>query len=153
MNPQDHLVNTGEGVRLAIPPNWRRNAVVVFSNGQEGEEGASVVVRRETLEPRVTLEQYMDGLLVELARTLPEFAILDRRRRMLDDKPALEFLYTLTAKGTEYEQRQICTLDMAGSVLSIVMSSTKKQARSYQVLWEGVLDSVILTQPAEPRRD
>jgi hypothetical protein len=150
-NQQDNLVNAGEGVKLAVPPNWRRNAIVVFSNGQEGEQGASVVVRRETLDPRITLQQYMDGLLVELARTLPDFALIDRRSRTLGGEPAVEFLYTMSARGVDYEQRQVCALDVPGSVLSIVVSATKKQARNFQDQWDQILASVVLTEAGSRR--
>jgi len=152
MNSNDSLVNAGEGVKLAIPPTWKRNAMVVFSNGLEGEMGASVIVRRETLEPRITLQQYMDGLLVELARSVPDFALLERRSRTLGGQPAGEFVYTLAARGETYEQRQIVALDIPGSVLSIVMSSTRKKASDFYDQWEKTLASVVLTPPSDARR-
>ncbi|WAS91654.1 DcrB-related protein [Nannocystis punicea] len=152
MNTSDNLVNAGEGVKLAIPANWRRNAVIAFSNGLEGEQGASVVVRRETLEPRITLQQYMDGLLVELARSVPEFAFIDRRSRTLAGHPAVEFLYTMSARGEAYEQRQVCALDIPGSVLSIVLTTRKSQATGFSEQWEKILASLVLGPPGEPRR-
>lgn len=151
-NQQDSLVDAGEGVKLAVPADWKRNAIVVFANGQEGENGASVVVRRETLDPRITLQQYSDGLLVELARTLPEFALIDRRGRTLGGQPAMEFMYTMTARGIEYEQRQIVALDVPGTVLSLVLSSTKKQARGFQDQWDAILASVVLTGAAGAKK-
>lgn len=152
MNSNDNLVNAGEGVKLAIPPTWKRNAMVVFSNGQQGESGASVLIRRETLEPRITLQHYMDGLLVELARSVPEFALIERRSRTIGGQPAGEFVYTFTAKGEAYEQRQIVTLDIPGSVLSIVMTSTLKKSSDFYDQWEKILGSAVLTPPAEVRR-
>lgn len=152
MNPSDNLVNAGEGVKLAIPAHWRRNAVVVFSNGIEGAQGASVVVRRETLEPRITLQQYMDGLLVELARSVPEFAFIERRSRTLGGHPAVEFIYTMSTRGEAYEQRQVCALDIPGSVLSFVLTTRKDQALSFLEQWEKIVASAVLTPPTEARR-
>lgn len=150
-NQQDNLVDAGEGVKLAVPANWRRNAIVVFSNGQEGEQGATVVVRRETLDPRITLQQYGDGLLVELARTLPDFALIDRRSRTLGGQPAMELLYTISARGVAYEQRQVIALDVPGTVMSIVVSSTKQQARKFSDQWDQILASVVLTEAGARR--
>jgi len=141
------LINAGDGLKLAIPLTWKRNAVVAFSNGHEGEEAASVVVRRESLDPRITLQQYADSVLIELARTLPTFTLMERRQRTLGGEPAVEMIYTLTARGDEYEQRQTCTLDIPGSVLSVVLSSTKKHARDAQPLWESILASATLYPP------
>ncbi len=144
MIAQEYLVNAGEGLRLAVPPDWKRSAVVVFSNGHDGEEGASVVARRESLDPRIGLQQYMDGLLVELARTLPAFSLLERRQRTISGASAGEFIYILTAKGMEYQQRQICVIDAPGSVLSLVLSSGRKRAPDFSDLWEQILDSATL---------
>ncbi|MDC0715791.1 DcrB-related protein [Nannocystis bainbridge] len=152
MATPNNLINAGEGVQLAVPPTWKRNAMVVFSNGEEGEKGASVVVRRESIDPRTTLQQYMDGMLVEFARTMPEFALIDRRSRTLGSVPAGEFLYTLTARGVEYEQRQVVAIDMKGSVVSIVMSATRKGVREIQPLWDEILATATVTPPADPNR-
>lgn len=152
MATSNSLINAGEGLQLAIPPTWKRNAMVVFSNGEEGDKGASVVVRRESIDPRTTLQQYMDGMLIEFAKTMPEFALIDRRSRTVGGVTAGEFLYTLTARGVEYEQRHVVAIDMKGSVLTIVMSATRKGVADIQPLWEELLSTATVTPPADPQR-
>ena len=142
--PTPELVNAGDGLLLAIPLNWRRNAVVVFSTENEGAKGASVVVRRESLDPRITLQQYTDGVLVELARTIPGFTLIDRRGRPIGGENAISLIYTFQASGTNHVQTQTCLIDQVGSVLSIVTSSTREHAQDYDELFEQILNTARL---------
>jgi len=144
MSDSPELINAGEGVTLAVPRDWTRTAIVVFANGGSGQDVASVVVRRESLDPHITLQQYTDHMLVELARTLPSFELQAREARELSAHPAMELRYTLTTRGESHQQRQVCAVDRPGSVLSLVFSSGATHAQAYEPVWEQMLASVII---------
>lgn len=145
MSESPELIHAGEGVTLAVPRDWTRTAMVVFANGQRGQDVASVVIRRESLDPRVTLQQYTDQMLVELARTVPSFTLQDRRARGLGGHAAIELRYALTTQGESHQQRQVCAIDRLGTVLSLVFSSGAVHAEEYDPVWEQMIESAIIT--------
>lgn len=138
------VVKAFEGVRLSVPASWRRSALVVLSNGGEDENAASIAMRRETLDPRVGILEYMDNLLIECARTVPRFVLLKRSQRSLCNRPAGELTYTLTMKGIEYEQTSINVLDRPGSVLSIIASAPQARMQEHRQILDDMIASIVL---------
>lgn len=136
-----------EGLSLPIPHDWRRSAAIAYSNGEEGDQGISVVVRRESLDARVTLGEYSDNALVELARTMPEFALVERRTCEIDQRPAMEIRYTLKVQGKDYYQRQLYVLDIPGSVLIISSTVLASEAENHAEFFDNLISGARLARP------
>ena len=133
-----------DGVSVGVPAHWRRSALVVLSTGDE-DEAVSVALRRETLDPRVTLASYVDTMLIELARTIPRFSLLRRSDRTISGLPASGLSYELSLRGTDYEQMTLNVLDRPGSVLTLIASAPVAKMPAYREQLEEVLQSVTIT--------
>lgn len=140
-------VPVDEGLMLEIPRQWKRSAVVVYSSDDEPEKGASIVIRRESIDPRTELSRHVDDTLVELARTLPEFTLIERLEREIDGKPASELRYTMKVRGTTFHQSLCCVLDIPGSALSITSTTHLNIIQGYQPLFDEIVGGAKLVTP------
>jgi len=134
---------------MSIPQGWQRGTITAFTNGVEGEGGASVVVRTESLDPRTSLGSYIDQVIVELARTLPSFSLLARDSTTIGGEPAqiLEFIWV--ARGVSYLQTHTCALPCAGEVVCIVTSTSQDVAGEHKEVFEHVRSTLNFVK-AEP---
>jgi len=148
-NAMNTQVKVDEGLTLPIPQHWKRAAVVAYSSGDDPERGVSVVVRRESLDARVKLTQYADNALVELARTMPEFTLIERHPCMLDHEPAVELRYTLKVRGVDYYQRQLYALDIPGSVLSITSTVPTEHVDEHTEFFDSLARDARLIEPGK----
>lgn len=141
-------VTADNRVTLSIPHDWRRSSITIFSNGQDGRDTAAVVVRREAIDPRMSLEQHVDTMLVDLARSIPYFTILDRRQRSMGDQCGIELIYTLKTKDIVHLQRQFCLIDTPGTVLTLTASSAQERARDWAELFDEIIGSLAVSEAA-----
>ncbi|MDC0716775.1 DcrB-related protein [Nannocystis bainbridge] len=132
-------MSAGEGMFLPIPKTWGKKALVAFTNGVEGEEGASVVVRVESIDARTKLTRFVDGLMIELARTLPGFSLIERRDSKLGGQPALEIEFTWTAQGTVYRQTHTSVMYSPGQVACVITSASQRHLPEFKETFEAVL--------------
>lgn len=132
-------MSAGEGMFLPIPKTWGKQALVAFTNGVEGEEGASVVVRVETIDARTKLSRFVDGLMIELARTLPGFSLIERRDARLGGQPALEIEFTWTAQGVVYRQTHTSVMYSPGQVACVITSAAQRRLPDFKATFEAVL--------------
>ncbi len=135
-------MSIGEGMFLSIPRGWGKKALIAFTNGIEGEEGASVVVRVESIDPRTKLSRFVDGLLIELAKTLPGFALIERRDAKLGGQPALELEFTWMAQGVCYRQTHTNMMFAPGQVVCVITSASQRRSDQFKQTFEAVLQGV-----------
>lgn len=134
--------SAGEGMFLPIPRGWGKKALVAFTNGIEGEEGASVVVRVESIDPRTKLSRFVDGLMIELAKSLPGFSLIERRDARLGGQPALELEFTWMAQGVCYRQTHTNVMFAPGQVACVITSASQKRTAEFKETFDAVLRGV-----------
>lgn len=135
----------GELLSLSVPRGWQQRSLVAFTNGSDGPEGASIVVRTEPVDPRTSVAQYTDTLLVELARTLPGFALLARRQCEIGGLPGHELEFTWMAQGVCYQQIHACVQNAPGHIVCIITSAAQQRNQLYGDVFASVLRGISFT--------
>lgn len=148
MIDQPRLAKATDGVLLAIPSGWTRSALVTFTNERQGEDGLSVVVRRECVDPRVSLKSCVDSLLVELARVLPGFVLDEHSEGVsIGSRSAECIIYTWVTMGVRYRQVHHCAQDIPGNMVHITLSCAEKYSKKNDDLFSQILSSVTFAEP------
>lgn len=117
---------------IEVPESWREDSVTIFSNGGTGEESASVVLRRESVDPRTSLATYTDLQIAELAKSLPSFSLINRKTMTLNGIQAAQLGYAWVVQGLSYSQTQTMLRDSPVTMICIITSSSLRHAKELE---------------------
>lgn len=140
-----HLHGT---LSIDIPASWREESVTIYSNGSAGDDAVSVVVRREIVDPRTTSSMYADIQLVELAKALPAFALINRSDIQVANMRGIRLHYSWVVQGVQYKQTQTIFRDSAKSAICVIMTSSPKAVRNWNDDFAMIVGSIRVFEPS-----
>lgn len=109
----------GEGT-IGIPGDWYNASVNIFTAAPPGTAGPSVTVNRDILRPGTTLEEYTSEHLDKLRAKLRDFRLGDRRRTIIDGRPAEVSEFTWQADRGPMMHQILVTIQDSQRLLNLV---------------------------------
>lgn len=131
-------------ITINLPHSWREDIIAIYSNGETLEDAVSVVLRRSMVSSTVTLSDYADLQLVELAKSLPTFALVGRKELVLNRAPAFQLTYTWNAQGGRYSQTQTILRDSPETMVCVITSCSARNALTLEKEFTSIIQSLVL---------
>jgi hypothetical protein len=143
-------------VSFNTPPEWLDRSVVVFEAPAPKplQRSWNVVMTREPIREGDNLRTHADRLLLELARTLAGFDLLESRELELGGQAAMYLRYTCaTATGVlEQSVTLAARAGAAGGSLTIFTTTAPiEEAEAARAVFKEILSSVQFGPPRPPK--
>ncbi|NUQ76721.1 MAG: DcrB-related protein [Polyangiaceae bacterium] len=132
-----------DALQIDVPASWREDNVTIFSNGGSGESAVSLVLRREPVDPRTTLSMYVDLQLVELAKSLPAFNLINRENVTVGGTQGSQLTYRWVVQGVSYSQMQVIARASPQTMICIMTSSSTRNAQEWLQEFKSIVGSAI----------
>lgn len=111
------------GFTTIVPDGWddRTMTTLVGSVGASGF-AANIVVTRERVDARMSVEDYAAGQREAMLAEIPELEILDERPTSISGAPAFQRLQRFTIEGEQLQQAQ--TFVLANGIIFVITMTT-----------------------------
>lgn len=133
---------------ILLPDNWKDttiNAFILPSSSKSGEAEATFVITRDS-EAAGNVEHYADLQLVEAAKKLNRYKLIERGQTRIGNRPAIQVDYTwVTPDRIEIRQRQ-AYLNYQASILIFTLTVRASDFEPYLTAWENAIASVRLRE-------
>ena len=133
-------------LHFSIPSGWKDNSmqalILPAAEGDKSASEAALVITRDGAHPELLLSQYADQHLVESARRLPGYKLLERRTIEAGGEPAIAVIQLWTPPGqVNVLQRQLImkSLDL---FLSLTLSIRETEKHRMEGVWQGIVRSI-----------
>ena len=135
-----------KGVSFVPHRDWIDRTIVAFTAPpRPGKHAANLVVTQEPLRDGDTLRVHADRILMETARQLQHFELLESREATLADLPAVFARFRLTTHFSVVEQRMTLVAletDEGRLVTTFTTTTPSDQVEEMQPVFEQMLRSV-----------
>jgi hypothetical protein len=129
-------------VSFDVPRDWQDRSVVAFAapkpKGQAA--AANVLLSREPLGDAPDLTTYANRQLIELAKRIEGFSLIDRRDTTFSGRPAVEIRFESTP-AAPVVQRMVM-IAAGQTVLSFTATAAKDEVAKLESTFERILSSV-----------
>lgn len=131
---------------LQVPEEWTDHSVHSFvAPPMDGAGSASFVITRDAATAGDDIGRYVDQHLVEAAKALRGYRVLETRRMIVGGRPSVERTYAWrTPENLAVRQRQVC-LRHDQSFIVITMTAKEEDFRAHEPAWTNVMQSIRLT--------
>ncbi|WP_223164901.1 DcrB-related protein [Massilia mucilaginosa] len=138
-----------------LPAQLKDKTMHMFTLADEGPSEFSVVMSHADAQGDDSLVNFADRLVAELGNSLPDFRLLNRVERTLDETPAIELAYRWRSAGHLMHQRQVITMlprTEAGDVKAMLIAATclTQFTDEWNATFDGMLASVKLRHKKAP---
>jgi hypothetical protein len=97
-------------VTFEAPEGWEDKTIVAFAGpAKPGKFAPNVVMTKDKLKPGESLRSYADRQIMELARRLDGFDLIESGERTVAGVSALEYRFSWTSEHAELHQHTIMT--------------------------------------------
>ena len=97
-----------EQVAFEAPEGWEDKTIVAFAAPvSPGKFSPNIVMTKDVLKPGETLRSYADRQIMELARRLEGFDLVESGDRVVGGLTALEYRFTWTSEHAELHQHTV----------------------------------------------
>lgn len=133
-----------ELVAFEAPKNWDDKTIVAFAApATPGKFSANVVMTKDTLKPGESLRSYADRQIMELARRLEGFDLIESGERTVAGLPALEYRFSWTSEHAELHQHTVMFAP-SEQVLTFTGTATHDDEATLDDAMEQLLATVTL---------
>lgn len=131
-------------VQFAYPGEWNDRSIVAFAAPPSEEWGMipNFVMTRDTVGPEETISAYASRQLVEMARRLADFTLVDRTHVTLQGLAGDEMRVLWRGGQGMVQQRQTMLLDAHGTVYSFVATALQDDFPKVETTFELMLSSI-----------
>jgi hypothetical protein len=130
-----------EQVAFEAPDNWEDKTIVAFAApATPGKFSPNIVMTKEPLKQGETLRNYADRQIMELARRLDGFDLIDSGDRTLGNLPALEYKFAWRSEHAELHQRTVLT-----AVVDTVFTFTGTATHADEAPLDEAMDQLLAT--------
>ncbi|WP_166884660.1 DcrB-related protein [Massilia sp. CCM 8734] len=138
-----------------LPAQLKDKTMHMFTLSDNGPSEFSVVMSHADARGDDSLVNFADRLVTELGKSLPDFRLLGKAERTVDDTPAIELAYRWRSAGYLMHQRQVITMlprTEAGDVHAMLIAATclNPFTEEWNAAFDGILDSVKLRHKVAP---
>ncbi len=138
-----------------LPAQLKDKTMHMFTLADEGPSEFSVVMSHADAQGDDSLVNFADRLVAELGNSLPDFRLLNRVERTVDETPAVELAYRWRSAGHLMHQRQVITMlprTEAGEVKAMLIAATclSQFTDEWNAAFDGMLASVKLRHKTAP---
>jgi hypothetical protein len=141
---QEYWINEGS---LLLPDHWRDTTINVFSmpsSKNSREASATFLITRDDETKVDSLNHYADLQLVEAARKLSKYKLIQRRETRINHRPAIEIDFSWrTPERAEIIQRQAYLQQGSGFLIFTFTVQTGKPI-DLEGNWNEILASIQL---------
>jgi hypothetical protein len=134
---------------LILPDNWKDttiNAFILPSSNKAGEAEATFVITRDSETKQDGVEHYADLQLVEAAKKLNRYKLIERRQTKISNRPAIQVDYTwVTPERIEIRQRQ-AYVSYQSAILIFTLTVRASDFEPHQPAWENAISSLKLRE-------
>jgi hypothetical protein len=133
-----------QDVAFDVPRDWEDRSVVAFASPTAASSGPApnVVLTRESLEASDTIASYADRQLVELAKRLEGFELVERRDFALAGLPAVELRFSWHGEATKLTQRMLLVADRRRAAFSVTATSATAEMSRNDATFDRVFSSL-----------
>jgi hypothetical protein len=139
---------------IEVPEHWKDgtiNAFMLPSSKDAREADASLVITRDADAESADVEKYADSQLVNAAKNLNRYRLIERRSSSISDEPAMEIDFTwITPERIEIRQRQ-AYVRHEDLFLIFTLTSRASDFARYEGVWEETIASVQLHNSSTDR--
>ena len=137
-----------ELVGFEAPEGWDDKTIVAFAAPVEpGKFSPNVVMTKDKLKAGETLRSYADRQIMELARRLEGFDLMESGDRTLGGLPAMEYRFTWTSEHAELHQRSVMTAS-GSDVITFTGTSTHDEEAALDEAMDKLLATVTFPKQA-----
>ena len=137
-----------EQVVFEAPEGWEDKTIVAFAApATPGKFSPNVVMTKDVLKPGETLRSYADRQIMELARRLEGFDLIESGERVVGGVNALEYRFSWTSEHAELHQHTVM-LAPEGQVMTFTGTATHDEDENLDKAMEALLATVSF--PAQP---
>jgi hypothetical protein len=131
-----------EVIAFEAPDDWEDKTIVAFSAPpQPGKFSPNVVMTKDTLKSSETLRSYADRQIMELARRLEGFELVESGDRDVGGRPAMEYRFTWKSEHAELHQHSVI-LAVGTQILSFTGTAIHDDEGALEEAMQRVLGSV-----------
>lgn len=131
-----------EEVTFEAPSGWEDKTIVAFAApAQPGKFSPNVVMTKDALKPGESLRSYADRQIMELARRLEGFDLLESGERDLGGLPALEYRFAWRSEHAELHQHTVMCA-VADRVLTFTGTATHDDEATLDDAMEQLLATI-----------
>lgn len=96
---------------IETPNDWQDRSIITFvAPNQTGEFASNVVITREAIDAKLTVEDYANRQFAIAQREIAGIKIVEQNNITLGGKPAIETIQNLSANNLALRQLQIFVL-------------------------------------------
>jgi hypothetical protein len=130
---------------IQIPDNWQDNTINTFSlSSGKGSNVANLTITRDAVTQSKDVQSYADQQLVEAAKKLKGYTLLERQAIQVNQQPAVEANYTWTTpERIEVQQRQVY-VKHGTAFLIFTLTSRASDFKDYEATWGDFVGSIRL---------
>lgn len=139
-----------EEISFEAPESWEDKTIVAFAApAQPGKFSPNVVMTKDTLKPGESLRSYADRQIMELARRLEGFDLIESGDRVLAGLNALEYRFSWTSEHAELHQHTVMVAP-SDRVLTFTGTATHEEEARLDEAMEELLATVKFPSQAAP---
>jgi hypothetical protein len=132
-------------IALEVPDHWEDRSIIAFSAPADPKKPMvpNVVITREKPNPGENFDEYANRQLVQNARTVNQFKLLNHSKTTLGGAPAVDigFAWRHEVLGVSLQQRQLI-VQRGPRMLSIVLTATDEDYAALEAEFEAILATV-----------
>lgn len=123
-----------QDISFQVPDHWQNRSITAFASPLEPGQSVApnVVLTRDQVVPGQTFRNYADSQIVELARRLDGFNLINRQETQLRNIPAVSLLFSWRGQAGSFTQWQIFFPGTNGVVFSGVATASESDFPRYQ---------------------
>jgi hypothetical protein len=132
---------------IQIPDNWQDNTINAFSlsSGKSGNV-ANLTITRDAVTQSKDVQSYADQQLVEAAKKLKGYKLIDRRSTQINGQSSIEANFTwLTPERIEIQQRQVYVMRDKTFII-FTLTARANDFKDYENTWVTIVNSIRLRE-------
>lgn len=142
-----------QDIIFQVPDQWQNRSIIAFAAPLEPGQSVApnVVLTRDLVAPGQTFRSYADSQMVELAKRLDQFNLINRQETQLHNVPAVSLLFSWHGQPGIFMQWQMFFPGANGVIFSGVATATEADFPRYQQVFAQIFGTIEIPVASQPR--